>query len=438
MPAHDTTRTIQHSALKFFSGTLLSRISGYARDIALAYSFGTEPALAAFLVAFRFAHLARRLFGEGSLQNLFVPHFEELRAKDSPAAFGFFRDLTLSLTLIVAALIIAGLLILYPFRGHEVVSLTMIMLPSLLFVCLFGLNAALMTCEKHFFVTGAAPIAFNAAWIAAALMLAHKPAEEAVMGLSLAVVAACFLQWAVTLPQTLKDQTFSFWIQAKAFTPQVKKLGKMLFFANLGVAATQINSAIDPLFALYASDEGPAMLWYAIRIQQLPLALFGIALSSALLPPLSRAIHQGKEAEAAQFFRFAFKRCALLTLPITAALFVLSPFVISLLFGYGAFQQESIEGSARCLMAYGVGLFPMALLLIQAPALYAFGDVRTPVQASIASLVINAALNALFIFGWGLGPESVALATSFAAMVNCYLLHRKLQHCFLKDSPPVR
>lgn len=411
----------------------MSRISGYGRDIALAYSFGTEPALAAFLVAFRFAHLARRLFGEGSLQNLFVPHFEALRAKDSPAAFGFFRDLTLSLTLIVSALIVASLVILYPFRANEVVNLTMIMLPSLLFVCLFGLNAALMTCEKHFFVTGAAPIAFNLAWIAAALMLAGRPAEEAVAGLSLAVVAACFLQWAVTLPQTLQDQSLKFWMQAKAFTPQVKKLGKTLFFANLGVAATQINSAIDPLFALYANVEGPAWLWYAIRIQQLPLALFGIALSSALLPPLSRAIHQGKRGEAAQFFHFAIQRCALLTLPITAGLFVLSPFVISLLFGYGAFHQESIDGSARCLMAYGVGLFPMALLLIQAPALYAFGDVRTPVQAALLSLGINATLNALFIFGWGFGPESVALATSLAAMANSYVLHRKLNHLFTND-----
>src|ERR1700746_2853547 len=101
----DTIQSIRRSSHRFFSGTLLSRISGMLRDMSMAYSFGTHPSIAAFMVAFRFAHLLRRLFGEGALQTAFIPEFESLRHRSEPRAFAFFHHLSAALTLFLIFLI---------------------------------------------------------------------------------------------------------------------------------------------------------------------------------------------------------------------------------------------------------------------------------------------------------------------------------------------
>ncbi len=145
----DTPQSIRRSASRFFSGTLLSRVSGMLRDMSMAYAFGMQPAIAAFMLAFRLSHLFRRLFGEGALQSAFIPEFEALRHKDSQSAFTFFRDLAFGLTLFLTVLITILCLglgaalqwIVLSDDNYEVIFLTLLMLPSLLFICLFGINA---------------------------------------------------------------------------------------------------------------------------------------------------------------------------------------------------------------------------------------------------------------------------------------------------------
>src|SRR6476469_3522512 len=111
----DSTHSIMRSAKRFFSGTMLSRATGLFRDISMAYAFGTQEAVAAFLVAFRFAHLLRRLFGEGALQSAFIPQFEDLRLKQPERANAFFCDLTGVLTVGLSALILLCMAVLYGF-----------------------------------------------------------------------------------------------------------------------------------------------------------------------------------------------------------------------------------------------------------------------------------------------------------------------------------
>jgi putative peptidoglycan lipid II flippase len=213
----------------------------------------------------------------------------------------------------------------------------------------------------------------------------------------------------------------------RLFSKDVVKLGYPLFLANMGVAASQVNNAIDPLFALFADSEGPAWLWYAIRIQQLPLALFGIALSSALLPPLSRAIKSGERESFFHFFSFAKRRIASLMIPISAGMCALAPSCINLLFGRGRFDLDSVAGSALCLLGYGVGLFPMAFVLIAAPTLYALGDFKTPARSSMIAMIFSTVLNFFCIFVLGLGAASVAFATSCAAAWNALYLNGRVQ-----------
>lgn len=183
-----------------------------------------------------------------------------------------------------------------------------------------------------------------------------------------------------------------------------------------------MNNAMDTVFARYADVEGPAELWYAIRIQQLPLALFGIALSGALLPPLSRAMKRGDLAQFVSFFSFSISRTIILMVPLTLSMVVWGGEIINLVYGHGGFTSSAAVDTTYCLWGYLFGLIPMTLTLILAPALYARNDYRTPTIASAVSMGLNIALNfiAIFILGWG--PASVAVATSISAWVNCVQL----------------
>jgi len=427
----DTTQSIVRSATRFFSGTMLSRITGMLRDMAMAYAFGTQSTVAALLVAFRFAHLFRRLFGEGALQTAFIPHFEELRKENPMRAGQFFCDLAISLTAFLTLLIVSIMMLLWILSSSiefspgnaEILWLTFLMMPSLLFICLFGINASLLQCEKSYFAPSAAPVAFNLIWIAGVFSVVFLSSSTAAMSwLAVFIIIACFAQWAITLPMTLNIlktyQCTDFWKHSKSFSKDVVQLIKPLMLGIVGVAASQINNALDAVFARWADAEGPAFLWYAIRLQQLPLALFGIALSGALLPPLARALKNNDTIKYRLFLNFALRSSIYLMLPITAALMIMGDSCINLIYGRGDFTSLSVVETTRSLWGYTLGLLPMALILILAPAFYAKGDYRTPSMAAAGSMVINIVLNSVLVGFLGLGAASVALATSFSAWFN--------------------
>jgi putative peptidoglycan lipid II flippase len=171
-----------------------------------------------------------------------------------------------------------------------------------------------------------------------------------------------------------------------------------------------------------ADPEGPALLWYAIRIQQLPLALFGIAIAGAVLPPLSRALKAQRIDDYHHFLQYALYRTWTFMLPLTALLFVMGDSSVALLFGRGDFGPNSVIGTTYCLWAYGVGLVPSALVLILAPGCYAQNNYHLPAIASLGSMGLNILLNALFILSFGWGAVSVALATSLSAWINFFFL----------------
>lgn len=438
----DTPKKMMRAAASFFSGTMLSRISGMLRDIVMAFAFGTEASVAAFFVAFRFAHLLRRLFGESALQVTFVPQFESLRnqEKSSIRAGALFLDLYAALTLILVLIISISMGICFFFLRYagiasptvlEILHLCFLMLPSLLFICLAGLNSALLQCEHSYFLPSVASVAFNAVWICGALFLHFTSADNAMDKLALCIILACFFQWLVTIPKTLSILRSCGLIEAfkksaiaiNPFSADLKKLVAPFLLGIVGIGAAQINSGLDSLFASYADNSGPAYLWYAIRLQQFPLALFGIALSGALLPPLSRAIKAEEIARSFQLLKAAITRSILLILPMTGLLFLLGQRSIELLYGYGDFGTNSVLGTTTCLWGYALGLLPMTLILIIAPIYYAKGEYRISTSASIVSMLLNLILNGLFVMGFGWGAASVAVATSISAFVNmAYLI----------------
>lgn len=421
--------------MKFLSGTMLSRITGVGRDMAMAFCFGTHPALASFMIAYRFVYLMRRLFGEGLLHQGFIPHFESLRATSPKASSEFFRDLFSALTLFLAVFILLGegalMLDLRLGFGKELCQLSMAILPGLFFISLYGLTSALLQCEKQFFLPSFAPAVCNLVWILGVFALYGQPMEWVALGLSFTIVIGFAVQWLITMPKTLlflrQTLTLRECFRPHLLSPEVRKLIGPLFLGVIGVASTQINSAVDAIFARYASLEGPAYLWYAIRIQQLPLALFGIALSSALLPSLSRALQQKDENRYFELLRFALQRGFTLVFPCTIALYILGASGVNLLFGRGDFTLHATEQTLLCLWGYGIGLPAAVFVQILAPAFYAQKDYRTPAVGFALAAGLNILFNALLIFYFKLGAGSVALATSFTAFFNCVYLWIKFR-----------
>lgn len=432
----DSNATIFKSLASFLSGTLISRVSGLLRDVAMAYVFGTSSAIAALMVAFRFAHLFRRLLGEGALQSAFIPKFEEIRKEDEARAMKFFCGVTVSLAFVLFVIVllcmagmICGYCISFSPETQEIFFLTLILLPSLFFICLYGLNSALLQCEKQYFIPSAAPVAFNIVWLAGTLLVLPFTPEEGVLWLAGCIVFACIAQWAMTLPSTCKimKKYHSYPSLSGLFSLDVKRLFGPLFLAVAGVAATQVNNALDPLFARYVDAEGPAFLWYAMRLEQLPLSLFGIALSSALLPPLARAAKRGDTIAYRNFLSLAIHRCILFVTPMAFAFWVAGDSCVNLIFGYGDFGADSVAYTAQSLGAYAVGLIPTALVLIMAPAFYALDEYRLPALSTATAVLLNIALNSLFTFVLGWGAAAVALATSISSWGNFLMLSIRLQ-----------
>lgn len=435
----DSTHSIFHSAKRFFSGTMLSRIAGMLRDVAMAYAFGTQEAVAAFLVAFRFSHLLRRLLGEGAMQSALIPQFEKLRQQDPQKASAFFKNLTASLSILLSIIVILTMAVLWACLSwgnldpgnEEIVLLTLLMMPSLIFICLFGVNASILQCQKSFFTPSVAPVFFNLFWIIGIGFLWNLASKEAMLWLTLFVNLACIAQWSITVPQTyrlLKDLGLNSHYTIKLASKDVLALLAPLSLGIIGVGASQINNALDAVFARYADAEGPAYLWYSIRLQQLPLALFGIAISGAMLPPLSRAIKNSDWVKFREFLEYALNKSILLMIPITFAIFVLGDSSINLIYGHGDFDHTATAGTTLCLWAYGLGLFPMAIVLILAPAFYAQNDYKTPTRASVICIALNIFLNFFMIAILHKGAASVALATSLSAWLNMFILGYKLNH----------
>lgn len=434
----DATQGISKGALSFFLGTFISRISGLGRDVAMAFCFGSHPAIAAFMVAYRFSNLFRRMLGEGTLSSGFIPYFECLRKESPREGARFFRDVFFSMMVFLAALVlllslgIGACLKISSLSADtvEIFSLIFLMVPGLLFICLYAVSSALLQCERKFFLPGVAPVLFNVTWIGTVFLFRDSIPESAVIALSGAVVFGFFLQWALLIPSmTAYLRRFLSWkeiSQFQFFPKEVKALLTSFFLGLVGVSATQVNSFLDALFARYASPEGPAYLWYSIRIQQLPLALFGIALSAALLPPLSRAVSQEKWEEFGGLLRYSLTKSFHFIFPCTIALFVLAASGVNLLYGRGDFDGEATRQTIFCLWGYGVGLLPYVFVLLLAPAFYARKNFRIPMRAAVLSMGVNVALNALFVLGFQMGAMSIALATSLSAWFNFIYLSKGL------------
>ncbi len=412
--------------------TLLSRVLGFARDMLIAARLGAGPVADAFFVALRLPNLFRRLFGEGAFSAAFVPGFAGLLATDGRAAARAFAEQAFAgMIVILGLLAIAGEIFMpqvmlglapgfaaIPAKFALAVTLSRITFPYLLLICLAALVSGVLNGLDRFTAASASYVLFNVVTIAALLFLAPV-LGGAGYALAVGITLSGFAQLGVLLV-AVRRAGMGLRLRRPRLTPEMLLLLRRMAPGLVGAGVTQLNLAVDVIIASLLPAGTVSVLYYADRVQQLPLGVIGAAVGTAMLPVLSRQVRAGDAAAAAETQNRAIEYALFLTLPAALALLVAAGPIVSVLFGRGRFGPADVVLSARALSAYAIGLPAFVLVKVLAPGFFARGDTATPVRIGAVAVALNLALNLAFMRPLQqMGP---ALATSLAAMVNLGLL----------------
>ncbi|MDQ6965412.1 MAG: murein biosynthesis integral membrane protein MurJ [Mariprofundaceae bacterium] len=427
------------------SWTLLSRVLGFVRDILLASVLGAGLLADAFFVAFKLPNFFRRMFAEGTLTVALVPVLAEERQQGEEAAHDFLNALAgllLATLLIFTVLGMLGMpLLLYifapgfhdePDRWQQTLTLARWMFPYMAMISLAAMSWAVLNTYRRFAVAAASPALLNIALIFAAIVLAPAMQNPA-LGLAIGVLLGGALQLAIQFP-ALKRIGWTprpIWRLAH---PAVKRTLSLFGPAVLGVAAVQINILVGTILATLLPVGAVSYLYYSDRIVQLPLALFGIAMGTALLPTLSEHFAKAQHEDALRELRLGLGWLTWITLPSMLGLLMLAEPIISTLFQQGKFTHADSLATSYALQAYGIGLIAFAWARVLSTACYAQKDSKTPMRYAAISVAVNIVLAAILM--WPLGYVGLALATSLASFVNVALLlrHLKKKHGRILDT----
>jgi putative peptidoglycan lipid II flippase len=433
-------RAVVEAAAVVGSATLVSRVLGFARDMVVARAFGAGALTDAFFVAFRLPNLLRRLVGEGALSSAFIPIFTEyLTTRPRSEALRMFRAVVGGMMVVLAGLTLLGIVtapllvrmmapgfFAEPDTGALTVRLTRLMFPYLFFVGLSALAMGILNAHRHFLTPALAPIMLNLAIIGAVFGLVPR-LPVPVFGLAVGVLIGGLGQLAVQLP-VLAGRGL---LVAPAWDrghPAVARIIRLLAPVAVGQSATQLNILVDTVIASFLMGGSVSYLYYADRLVEFPLGVFGIAIATAVLPTLSEQAATGQPAAMRATLSFALRLATFITLPAAVGLFVLREPLVRVLYQRGHFGPTETVQTAWALGFYAVGLVGFAAAKIGAQAFYALGDTRTPVKVAIGAMVLNSVLAIGLAFP--LRHGGLALATSCSATANAitlvWLLRRRL------------
>lgn len=424
--------------------TLISRLFGYVRDMVIAIVFGATGLTDAFFVAFRIPNLFRRMFAEGAFSLAFVPIFSEYREKHSKEELHDLADhtagaLSLALFVITVIGILAAPWIIRLFapgfdttgeRYELAVQMLRITFPYLLFISLTALAAGILNSYGRFAVPAFTPVLLNLSLIGAALLISPLMAEP-VMALAWGVFIAGIAQLALQIPALMRIGMLPR-LRFKRRDPGVKKILDLMLPALFGSSVAQINILINTLIASFLLSGSISWLYYSDRFVELPLALFGVAIGTVILPKLSRD-HSNQSSESFSItVGWALRLTLLMALPAMIGLIALARPILITLIQYGAFNPHDAFMSALSLMAYALGVPAFMLVKILAPGFYSRQDSRTPVRIGIIAVIANILLNLAIVLPWHLSgtlaPHAgLALATALAGCLNAGLLYHRLR-----------
>jgi len=412
--------------------TFLSRILGLARDILIANFFGSGMTADAFLVAFRIPNLLRRIFAEGSFSVAFIPVFTEyLQNRSKEEAFVLARVVLTFLALILTVITILGItfsplivrVIAPGFGGIGekyalTVLLTRIMFPYIFLVSVLALFMGILNSLRHFAAPALAPVFLNLSMIAALLFLSPH-VKVPTMGLAIGVIGGGILQLALQIP-FLMDKALSLVPKWNPGHPALRKIGVLMVPTLFGSAIYQINQLVGTLLASLLSEGSVSYLYYADRLVQFPLGVFAIAISTAVLPSLSREAADGDLVRLKETLSHALRLTMFITIPAMIGLIVLRQPIITVLFQRGAFDSFTTVMTAQALLFYSLGLWAFAALRVFVSAFYSLQDTKTPVKVAVVAMLANIGLS-LTLMG-PLKHGGLALALSLASTLQLCML----------------
>ena len=424
--------------------TMLSRVRGLARDVVIANFIGASAAADAFFVAFKIPNFMRRLFAEGAFAQAFVPVLSEYRSQRSHAEVRALLDrvagalggiLLLFTLLAVLAAPVLGALFAPGWYFHAeakyllATEMIRITFPYLLLISLTGFAGAVLNSYGRFAVPAFTPVLLNLSLIGSALLAAPLFTEPA-FALAWGVLLAGLIQFVFQIP----------FIHALKLTPRptwdlqhegVRRILLLMGPAIFGVSVSQINLLLDTVLASFLPSGSVSWLYYSDRLVELPLGVFAIAISTVILPALSRHQADSSPAAFAHTMDWAIRMVLLIAVPSAVALLILAEPILITLFQRGEMTPADVAMATLSLRAYSLGLLAFMMIKVLAPGYYSRQDTKTPVAIGIKAMVANMLLNIAFVVPlhmyWQLGHVGLALATSLAAFLNAALLYRGLR-----------
>ena len=442
--ATDTGR-IARSAGTVSVAVMCSRVLGLVREQVFAVMFGAGFAYDAFVVAFRIPNLLRDLFGEGALSSAFVAVFSDYDAnKGEKETWRLANNVLVFFAILLSLVTLAGIFfadplvrllvdaefVQVPGKVQLTRLLTMVMFPFLVFISLSAVVMGMLNTRGKFFIPSMASSFFNLGSIVGGLGLAFllpKFGYPAIVGMAVGTLIGGMLQLAGQLP-TLFKAGFVFAPRLDLADPGLRRIISLMIPAVIGLSATQINIFINTRFASSCAEGSVSWLNYAFRLVQLPIGVFGVAISIASLPVISRYAAAKDLGKMRETFTSAITMAFCLTIPASFGLWLLSEPVIRIIFQYGAFTALDTARTAEALRFYAVGLFAYASVKIMVPVFFALNDTRYPVVASFLAVAANLLFVTTFIEAFQ--HRAIALSTSCAMIGNflflCIVLYKKL------------
>jgi len=411
--------------------TLLSRLTGFARDIVLAAVLGAGPIADAFFVALRLPNHFRAIFAEGAFNAAFVPAYARIRQQDGSDCAKLFGDQVFTLlfasqvVLLTLALAFTPVLIrlLAPgFAGDQsrfalAAELTRITFPYLLLVSLVTLYGGILNALSRFAAAAAAPILLNLSMIftLALAVFFPTPGHAAAWGVLLAGILEVLLVGGDALRNDVMTA-----LRWPTWDADVKRFFKALLPATVGSAGVQIALFADTIIASFLSAGALSALYYADRLDQLPIGVIGIAVGTVLLPEMASRIAAGDEGAARHAQARAIELALLLSIPCVVAFLLIPELIMRALFMRGAFTAADASAAGATLAAYAIGLLPFVLIRSVTATFLARGDTATPVKAALTAVAVNVAFKIVLMAP--LAQVGLALATSIGAWLNLILV----------------
>lgn len=426
-----------HSTLRstFIVGfmTLLSRILGMTRDIVFAHYLGANAATDAFFVAFRIPNLTRRMFAEGAFAQAFVPVLAEYKTKRSHAdvrlflayVIGSLSSVLIGLTIL--AIITAPLLVMmFGFQADQAdlaVVLIRITFPYAIFISLVACAGGVLNSYGKFAVPAFTPVLLNVILILVTVLFAQR-VEQPVVVLSIGVVIAGFSQLAFQLPFIARLGLLPIPRWGWSY-PGVKKIVRLMVPSIIGSSASQINIMLSTVIATYLVSGSISWLYYADRLVEFPLGVFGVAISTVILPKLSQQHMAKSHSSFSDTLDWALKLVLIFGTPAMVGLLVLSAPLVATIFRHGAFDPHSVHMASYGLIAYSIGLQGFILVKVLSPAFFSRQDMKTPMRYGLISIAVS--LMGGLILVWPFGHVGLALASTLAAVLNSTMLFIKLR-----------